>query len=261
MSTLYYLLTNLLKEDERKVLASIIDHIEKGDKRVGIQQIADENFVSTAFIMKMCKRLNYDGYSELYYHLTLQSEALQPEKTNCSLEDLLDQFHAENIQKCCELLDEHREHKIFAIGGGFSALVADYLVQRLSISGFMVFNSVHFYDYMVFRAGQEEIRSNVEPSILFAISQSGEAEAVLRDARNAKERGYKIISFTRNRESTLAELSDLVFMVEETDQTLISGLPNLFFGKVILVFEQLVAAYFDFLSDKKKKSKKKKKNK
>jgi len=38
----YFLLTNLLSEDERKVITSIASHIERGEKRVGIQQIANE---------------------------------------------------------------------------------------------------------------------------------------------------------------------------------------------------------------------------
>ena len=78
----YFLLTNLLSEDERKVITSIASHIERGEKRVGIQQIASENFLSTTSIVKMCKRLGFDGYSELYYHLSRQlasSEEKKPE--------------------------------------------------------------------------------------------------------------------------------------------------------------------------------------
>ena len=71
----YFLLTNLLSEDERKVITSITAHIERGEKRVGIQQIAAENYLSTASIVKMCKRLGFDGYSELYYHLSRQLAA------------------------------------------------------------------------------------------------------------------------------------------------------------------------------------------
>lgn len=52
----YFLLTNLLSEDERKVITGIAAHIERGEKRVGIQQIANENFLSTTSIVKMCKR-------------------------------------------------------------------------------------------------------------------------------------------------------------------------------------------------------------
>ena len=69
MSNKYYLFTNQLTEEEHRVIVSIVKHIENGARRVGIQQIADENFVSTSFIMKLCKRLGFGGYSELFYSL------------------------------------------------------------------------------------------------------------------------------------------------------------------------------------------------
>ena len=43
----YYLLTNLLSEEETRVVNSMIEHIERGEKRVGIQQIANENYGSS----------------------------------------------------------------------------------------------------------------------------------------------------------------------------------------------------------------------
>ena len=88
----YFLLTNLLSEDEKKVITSITAHIERGEKRVGIQQIANENFLSTTTIVKMCKRLGFDGYSELYYYLSRQfdshgkerrTENLRPSQNLC----------------------------------------------------------------------------------------------------------------------------------------------------------------------------------
>ena len=80
----YFLLTNLLSEDERKVITGIAAHIERGEKRVGIQQIANENFLSTTSIVKMCKRLGFDGYSELYYHLSRQLASSGDERRKTS---------------------------------------------------------------------------------------------------------------------------------------------------------------------------------
>ena len=54
------------------MITSITAHIERGEKRVGIQQIANGNFLSTTTIVKMCKRLGFDGYSRLYYYLSRQ---------------------------------------------------------------------------------------------------------------------------------------------------------------------------------------------
>ena len=42
MNKNYYLLTNLLTEEETKIITSIIQHIENDERRIGVQQIANE---------------------------------------------------------------------------------------------------------------------------------------------------------------------------------------------------------------------------
>lgn len=134
----YYILTNLLSEEETQIITSIIKHIEHGEKRVGIQQIANENFVSTTLIMKMCKRLGFDGYSELYYHLSQRVTMYHTEQRKSALCELIDNYTEAQGDAFCRLLREQRDRKIFAVGNGFSSLVADYIVQRLAVCGFMV---------------------------------------------------------------------------------------------------------------------------
>ena len=232
----YFLLTNLLSEDEKKVITSITAHIERGEKRVGIQQIANENFLSTTTIVKMCKRLGFDGYSELYYYLSRQFASHGRGRGTESLKSLIDNYSDELITRFCELLDGSRTAKLFTTGEGFSNIVGSYIAQRLSICGFMVFNNVHFYDYMLFRDA---------PPVMFAVSQSGETAPVLNDVRHARQNGHKIVTFTKRSDSTLAQMSDIVFVVDGSKQTLAGSLPNTFFGHVILAFEELVAFYFD----------------
>lgn len=240
----YYILTNLLSDEETQIITSIIKHIEHGEKRVGIQQIANENFVSTALIMKMCKRLGFDGYSELYYHLSQRVNIYHTGHRKSALHELIDNYTEAQGNTFCRLLKEQRDHKIFAVGNGFSALVADYIVQRLAVCGFMVFNSVHFYDFMLFHKSSQKMETNIDPSVIIAISQSGETEPVLKDVRNARQNGFKVVSFTKRKESSLAHLSDIVFLVDGAKQTLIGGVPNPFFGRVILAIEELMGLYF-----------------
>ena len=90
---------------------------------------------------------------------------------------------------------------------------------------------------------QGEMVPNIEPSLIIAISQSGETDTVLNDVKRARERGFKVLSFSRRTESTLAKLSDILFVVNTSKQTLISEVPNSFFGKVILAFEELLGIY------------------
>ena len=238
-----FLLTNLLTEDERKVITSITSHIERGEKRVGIQQIASENFLSTTTIVKMCKRLGFDGYSELYYHLSRQRAASGGRQAE-DLERLIDNYSPDLPARFRALLREARDGKMFTTGEGFSNIVGTYIAQRLSICGFRAYNNVHFYDYMLFQeAHQRAVRD--ETAVMFAVSQSGETEPVLNDVRHAKQHGHRIVSFTKRGDSSLAWLSDLVFVLDGSKQTLAGSLPNPFFGHVILLFEELVAQYFE----------------
>ena len=96
MNGSYFLLTNLLSEDEKRVITGIAAHIERGEKRVGIQQIASENFLSAASIVKMCKRLGFDGYSELYYYLSRQMDR-RGERSAENLKTLVDNYSGERL--------------------------------------------------------------------------------------------------------------------------------------------------------------------
>ena len=249
----YYILTNLLSEEETNIITSIIDHIESGEKRVGIHQIASENYVSTTFIIKMCQRLGFDGYSELYYHLSQRVSAYDQASGNAALHELIDNYDEEKGRKFCELLHEFQNEKIFVEGRGFSELVADYIVQRLAVCGFMVFNGVHFYDFMIFH-DQKGMETNVNPSLMIAISQSGETANLINDVKTAKQKGYKVICFTRRSDSTLSSLSDLCLVVDGAKQTLIGGVPNPFFGRIILAFEELMGKYLQGTVTEKKKN-------
>lgn len=244
MSQNYYLFTNMLSEEETRIVTSIIHHIERGGRRVGIQKIANENFVSSTFIINMCKRLGFDGYSELYYYLSQHVQRNNDSRGFDSLKKLVDNYDDSQVIQFCEYLNQFKEQKMFVDGKGFSDVVADYIAQRMAVCGFMVFNRVHFYDFMVFHENHLGPQTNIEPSIMIAISQSGETTPLINDVKTARQHGFKIVSFTRRGSSTLADISDLTFVIDEEKQSLVGDLPNHFFGHVILTFEELMGCYF-----------------
>ena len=244
MTNQYFFLTNQLNEAETRVVTSIVNHIEDGDERVGIAKIAAENYVSTSFIIKMCKRLGYNGYTDLVYKLSQQRE----DSTNHSgyeLPALIDEYNEDDVRQFIAYLREFQDRKMFAIGAGFADIIAEYIAQRLTISGFMVFSRVHFYDYMLYRDENAALmQNNVKPAVIIAISQSGETDMVLNDVRRAKLNGFRVIAFTKMRNSTLAGMADLTFVVDGAKETLISTVPNMFFGKVILAFDAILGIFF-----------------
>ena len=198
MSNKYYLFTNQLTEEEHRVIVSIVKHIENGARRVGIQQIADENFVSTSFIMKLCKRLGFGGYSELFYSLSQRVSEGAPRRCRRRCRGWWIITTRRLWPGSAGCWARITTKKLFVVGAGFADFVADYIVQRLGVCGFMVFNRVHFYDYMLFRRSADgRMVTNIEPSFIIAISQSGETDMVLHDVQQAKEHGFQVVSFTR----------------------------------------------------------------
>lgn len=253
MNNTHFFLTNQLNDTETEVITNITKHLENGERKISIAQIANECFVSTAFISKMCKRLGFTGYTELVYILSQNREELK-QKASLELCALVDNYSEELIQKFIEYLHCFINRKSFVVGEGFADTVADYIAQRLSVCGFMVFNRVHFYDYMLVHESQRRLlQSNVEPAFIIAISQSGETESVLKNIRRARQNGFSVISFTKMKDSTLAAESDLSFVIDSARQALVSAVPNPFFGKVILVIEELLGLYFQSEQSKKGK--------
>lgn len=102
---------------------------------------------------------------------------------------------------------------------------------------------MHFYDYLLLKRGEHTLVSNLEPSLMIAVSQSGESNIVLNDVIRARQQGFHIVSFTRRADSTLVRISDVHFLINESRQALVGNMPNSFFGKVIIAFEELVAEY------------------
>lgn len=244
MSKNYYFLTNQLNEVETRVVTSIINHIENGERKVNITQIANENFVSTAFISKMCKRLGFAGYTDMVFQFAKQHDETKPQNAY-DLESLIDNYDKEKIGTFLSYFRQYNNRNCFVVGAGFADVTADYITHRMAVCGFPVFNRVHFYDYMLFRDNNgTSMQSNIEPSFLIAISQSGETEQVLNDVRRAKQNGFRVVSFTKMANSTLSGLSDITFVVDSARQALISPVPNPFFGKVILAMEEILGIYF-----------------
>lgn len=237
MSGAYYLLLNNLNELETKVVKSLINYISTDKTRVSITKIAQENYVSPSFIVKLSKKMGFDGYTDLYYHIqSLGNES--PEEY-----DILKYYKNEQIAEFCNILLTYKNRNGFVVGAGFAEMIALYIVQRMAVCGYMIYNRVHFYDFAMFQddINFKENKNILNPSYIIAISQSGETEHVIKDVLKAKEYDYKVISFTSKKDSTLAEISDVCFLVDQQEQVLTRKIPNLFFAQVMTLFELLLS--------------------
>ena len=229
-------------ESARRTAQGIIGiaaHIER-EKRVASSRSQMKTFVHDQH-RQMRKRLGFDGYSEFYYHLSRQLAFGDRKAEN--LKSLIDNYDDALVERFCAL-PRAPQRKMFTTGEGFSTLWGP--ISRSANRSAALWRSKQciFTIICSFREAHSR-RVNDEAAVMFAVSQSGETELVLNDVRHAKQHGHKIVTFTRRGDSTLAQLSDLVFVLDGTQSRRSPAACRILFGHVILVFEDLMARYFE----------------
>ena len=188
------------KFDLNELELALVKYLEDNQnnlKDITIRQMASANFTSTSAIYRLCNKFGFSGYSDMIYQLSSSNN------TQLFSPDDLEQY----IPAFIELLNKHRQHNIIVFGMGFSAPIADYLQQRLTLNGFYAMNVVH--------TEMLDIKNNID-----------------------------IISFIANENSNLYQNVTLPIIVGSYNSFTHNNLvPNTFFGQVLIVFESLLYTY------------------
>ena len=206
---------------EKQIVSYIQEHLIEL-KSIGIRQMAKDNYTSTSTIYKLCKKFGFDGYSDMIYHLTST-------KDNHTI-DFHEQYRSfyEQFQS---LLQDHSK-RIIVFGLGFSAPIAEYMQQRLTLLGYqamcvvhMEMFSPHFFDNTVF----------------IVVSYSGKTPRLNEIIKTAHHNHVPIISFIGNAHSPIIHLSSLPITIGQYDSFSHDlNRPNTFFGEAIIAFETLL---------------------
>ncbi|KKK39751.1 RpiR family transcriptional regulator [Mesobacillus campisalis] len=210
-----------LSDAEKDILAFLIQK-KFENEQLSIRKAADELFVSTTSIIRLCKKLGFSGYSEFIYNLSLKvkqavdSDTGKITEIHQPMEDALSEFinHFRTTFKSIDeksiqdFLTEIAQHKmIYFYGAGFSTLFSNYLAKKLELFGYYVSNTSTSDSRAIFF-------NNIQKyGLLIIFSRSGETGKVIEKVRIAKEKGIKTILFTGNSKSTTAGMADIVFTV------------------------------------------------
>lgn len=224
----------ILNPLEIKLLESIESNITN-DNTFTIRSIAEENFVSTTFLYKLSRKLGFKGYSDMIFYLKNEINSCLKNDSCETLQALINNYDQGIITSFIELLNNSNQ-KITLLGLGFSELVCDYLSRKLSILDFYTYNGAHL-DIILKGHGQMHI------DMLIVVSKSGETEDVLKFVKNAIYHNIKVISFTSNSKSLIAQNSFLHFEVNITNNSMNRFEADTFFGKTILIFEYILQLY------------------
>jgi DNA-binding MurR/RpiR family transcriptional regulator len=192
-----------LNDTDDQIIAYILKH-KKDVVTLSIQALAARLFTVPNTIIRLSKKLGYDGFSQLKNSLKeeIRADWNEPE----------DSLHF-NIQKTMQLIDMdritlvakliHEAERVLVFGVGDTAPVCDMVVRDLRITRKHAEFHVHRHETM------QECHLLTPHDLLFLISLSGETPQVLEVAELAKSKGIRIVSLTHFSRNSLQRIADV----------------------------------------------------
>lgn len=225
------IMINMLKErenlsvSERAVLDYLIEN--KGSlKDLSVESVAKASFTSPASVVRMAKKLGYDGFKDFKVDFILanskveipdnkeyQDIILMQNKDSYSgktalenniraLEDTIRLYSEASVKKAAEMIMTSR--KILLFGKGSSGLVAKDLQMKLRRIDRFCIAQDDLHEQMI------DITFADERDVVILISNSGETEEIVKSGIVARENNTKIISIVRAGKSFLSDIADIV---------------------------------------------------
>ncbi|WP_066187842.1 MurR/RpiR family transcriptional regulator [Gracilibacillus timonensis] len=183
-----------------------ISHNREKVAYMRIRELADATHVSTATILRFCRKIDCEGFSEFKVKLKMSLD--KPTKTIIkSPQHSITEFFErtltgdleERMNEAADLISE-AENVLFA-GMGSSGILAEYGARYFSSIGkfSMYVKDPHYPIHAKFRNN----------SVAIILSVSGETPFTITQVHQLKQDGSYIISITNNKLSTIAKLSDV----------------------------------------------------
>lgn len=209
---------------------------------LSVKKLAETTFVSTATVMRLCKKLGYSGFTELKFHIREELSQMEKAHRDATFTDTLDQ-NVKAIVETAAMLDEKKILKIVELmlkptnihffGKGLTATVLEYASKQL-----LTYNRANFI-YKDTHIAYLVAESMTENDLLFACSLSGNTHQVVRMAQIAKSRRATVVTISSNTGNELSKIGDYNFSISSEEacsnrQDISSRLPILFILNIII---------------------------
>lgn len=223
-----YLSTKYNLNDVEKSILRYLYHNIDDLKKIGIRKVAQDNFTSTTTVYKLCKKLNFEGYSDMIYHICYSSRENELEPTLDVYTNASKQVNA-HLNEFSTILNKSRNKLIMFLSVGISQTIANYINERLAVNGFRSIANTHL---------QLLTPEHKDDILLFVISNSGETGSLVEITTMAHDAGIDIISFVGNNKSTISKLSTLPIIIQGKDHfSFLQNPPDTFYSELLLIFE------------------------
>ncbi|MDV4149883.1 MurR/RpiR family transcriptional regulator [Clostridium sp. AL.422] len=188
---------------------SLYNYIMKNSEKViymRIRELANEAHVSTTTILRFCKKLDCEGFSEFKVKFKMFLEQARGKNLTDNTSMIIDFLkkaqgneYKEKIDLLCDEIN--KASTVIFIGIGFSGILSKYAARYISAIGK---NAIYIDDPFY------PLNFKYSESYLtIAFSVSGETPTVIDNINRLKRKGSRIISITNNEDSTLSKISDI----------------------------------------------------
>ncbi|RSL33103.1 MurR/RpiR family transcriptional regulator [Salibacterium salarium] len=207
-----------LSNSERYLLEYVYQNIEY-ISRMSIVTLSENANVSTATIVRLMKKIGYDGYTSFKYSLkeklpltdetnamdTIQEKIKQAvEKNKDEVAKTIQMQNIGNIEDAVQKI--HRANKIYIFARGFSEMIGQEMMVKLQLSGK---NCEMHNDPNIIKIKSREIKRD---ELAMFISLSGETKELIEACKNLNLKKISTISLLTKIDSTLGELSEMTFV-------------------------------------------------
>lgn len=232
----------LLNENEKTIL-SYIDNHGSQVSRMNIQELADAVYVSTATIVRLCKKLGLSGFNDLKYEIR-QSILAQEEHGDTSLD--LKGILSRSLSAMRQMEEQvntpgfeqviHRlcgEGNLFLFARGLTYMPMNYMYNMLlSVDR----NCILYMDPPLMYNATTQMDSG---DMAVIASSGGVTKEVVKAAEMVKDSGAFLAVLSSTEETPLRELADACFLCPSPkrrfhDVDLNSRMPIAFMTELIL---------------------------
>lgn len=192
-----------LNDTDDQIIEYILQHKQEVAK-LSIQSLADKLYTVPNTVIRLSKKLGYDGYSQLKNSLKeelSESQDLPQDDLHFNIKQTFNILDMAKIKMICDMLCEAK--KVIFFGVGDSVPFCEMMVKNLKVAGILSEFYLHRHD-MVYAINQAK-----KDDIVYLISLSGETPQVLEMAKLAKDKGTRVISLTHFYENSLQKLADV----------------------------------------------------
>ncbi|KMK70813.1 MurR/RpiR family transcriptional regulator [Bacillus safensis] len=214
-----------LSETERYLLNYIHQHLED-ISTLSIVTLSERANVSTATIVRLMKKIGYNGYTSFKYRLkqekkmTDASDQLKNIDEDIKLairkneEEVLKTIQLQSIGQIEDAVQKiHNADKIYIFGRGFSEMIAKEMTIKLQLIGKTC--EVHD-DPNIIRLKSRDIEKS---ELAIFVSLNGETSELVEACQNLSMKQVTTITVTTRIDSTLSKISDMTLVGYKGEQS------------------------------------------